>query len=167
MYNLDLPEVIKYRNRLIPESERNLNISHSVFDYNWINKIEFSRESGTFFISGGFIYYFEEEKISKLLKMLASKFPEGELIFDIVSNLAKKIINKRAEKAESNLRFKLAMDAPTEIIPLWSKKIEIKDCFVIGKRTSLSKKIKFKTRVMNKLSQWMKTSRIVHLKFLE
>jgi O-methyltransferase involved in polyketide biosynthesis len=167
MYNLDLPEVIKYRNQLIPESERNLNIAHSVFDYNWINKIEFSKERGIFFISGGFIYYFKEEKISKLMKTLASKFPDGELIFDIVSNLAKKIINKKAEKVESDLRFNLAMNDPYEIIPQWSEKIEIKDSFVIGKRTSLSKKVKFKTRVMNKLSQWMKTSRIVHLKFLE
>ena len=59
------------------------------------------------------------------MKTLASKFPDGELIFDIVSNLAKKIINKKAEKVESDLRFNLAMNDPYEVIPQWSEKIKI------------------------------------------
>ncbi|TXT59175.1 MAG: hypothetical protein BAJALOKI2v1_240003 [Promethearchaeota archaeon] len=165
MYNLDVPEVIQYRKKLIPEMDRNHNLSESVFNYTWMDKIEFSKENGIFFIAGGFIYYFNEEKIAELMKTLATHFPGGEIIFDAVSNLAKKVVNKKAEKFDSELRFEFAINDPHEIIPKWSEKIDIKDNFVLGKRTSINKKWKLKTKIMNKFTQWIKTARVIHLKF--
>ncbi|MBD3193216.1 MAG: class I SAM-dependent methyltransferase [Candidatus Heimdallarchaeota archaeon] len=165
MYNLDLPNVISYREKLIEETERNYNIAGSVFDYEWMEKIEFSKERGIFFIAGGFIYYFKEEKIANLVRTLAERFPGGEIIFDSVSSLAVKIVNKRAEKSGTDLRFELAMNKPEKIIPKWSEKIDIIDNFVIGKRTSTNKNWAFKTKIMNKVSTWLKTAHIIHLKF--
>jgi O-methyltransferase involved in polyketide biosynthesis len=167
MYNLDLPNVIKFREKLIKESERNRNIAQSVFDYTWMEKISYSQDNGIFFIAGGFIYYFNKEEISEFLKKLANRFPGGEIILDAVSSLALKVANKRAKKANSELRFNLGINDPNKLIPQWSNKIEIKDCFVIGDRTSINKKWKFKTKLMNKFSNWLKTARIIHLMFLK
>jgi len=167
MYNLDLPDVIELREDLIKETKRNQNIACSVFDEEWTDQIDFSDDKGIFFIAGGFVYYFKEEKISQLIKRLARKFPKGEIIFDSISSLASNIMNKRAEKAESDLRINLAIDDPYEMIPSWSQHIEIKDCFVLGDRTESSKGWKLKTKIMNKFSNWLKTARIIHLKFLK
>lgn len=166
MYNIDLPEVIEYRKKFIETTERNKNIAASAFEYDWMNKIEYKKEKGIFFIAGGFLYYFEENKVSSFISTLAEEYPNGEIIFDAVSSLASKIINKRAEKAESDLRFKMKIDNPREQIPKWSDKIEIKDCFVIGDRVSSKKNWKLKTRIMNKLSNWLKTGWIIRLKII-
>ncbi|TXT65324.1 MAG: hypothetical protein BAJALOKI3v1_110026 [Promethearchaeota archaeon] len=166
MYNIDLPEVIKYRTQLIPPHDRNQNIESSAFEEDWINQIDYSEEKGIFFIAGGFIYYFDEKTISSFIEKLADKFPGGEIVFDAVSSLAMKKVNKRAEKADSDLRFKLAIDDPQEQIPLWSDKIRIKACFVIGDRVSTSKNWKLKTKIMNKISNWLKTARIIRLEFV-
>lgn len=167
MYNLDLPDVIELREDLVKENKRNQNIACSVFDEEWTDQIDFSDDKGIFFIAGGFVYYFKEEKISPLIERLARKFPGGEIIFDSISSLASNIMNKRAEKAESDLRINLAIDDPYEMIPTWSPHIKIKDCFVLGDRTESSKGWKLKTKIMNKVSNWLKTARIIHLKFLK
>lgn len=167
MYNLDLPNVIKLRRRLIKETERNENIAQSVFKGDWMDKIDYSENDGIFFIAGGFIYYFIEDQISKLLKTLANEFPGGEMIFDSISSLASKMMNKRAEKAGSDLRINLSIDDPYEMIPSWSERIEIKDCFIIGDRIKNKDGWKIKTKIMNKATNWLKTSRIIHLKFLK
>jgi O-methyltransferase involved in polyketide biosynthesis len=165
MYNLDLPDVINLREELIPETERNQNLSQSVFNDKWMNSIEYSLEKGIFFIAGGFVYYFEENIISSLFGKLANRFPKGEIVFDAISNLALKKMNKKAEKADSELRVHLAINDPYETIPKWSEKIAIKDCFVIGDHTSVNKEWKLKTRIMNRVSNWLKTARIIHLQF--
>jgi O-methyltransferase involved in polyketide biosynthesis len=167
MYNLDLPGAIEFRNSLIPNSERNKNIATSAFNYKWIQKIDYKMKKGIFFIAGGFIYYFNEKKVSKLIAKLADQFPGGEIVFDTVSSLAMKIVNKRAEKAESELRFQMAMNNPYEVIPQWSEKLEIKECFVLGDHVSTRKNWKLKTKIMNKITNWLKTARIIQLRFLE
>ncbi|TFF92258.1 MAG: class I SAM-dependent methyltransferase [Promethearchaeota archaeon] len=167
MYNIDLPEVITYREELIEHNERNQNIGSSVFEKEWMDQIEYTKDKGIFFIAGGFLYYFEENKVSNFIDRLAEKYPNGEIIFDTVSSLAAKIVNKRAKKAESDLRFGMTIDDPHEQIPKWSDKIEIKECFVLGDRVSSSKSWKLKTRIMNKFSNWLKTAYIIHLRFIE
>ncbi|MBD3194918.1 MAG: class I SAM-dependent methyltransferase [Candidatus Lokiarchaeota archaeon] len=166
MYNIDLPDVIDYRENLLPSTDRNKNIAKSAFDYDWITKIDYTEDNGIFIIAGGFVYYFNEEKISNFLSTLADDFTEGEIIFDAISSLALNKMNKKSEKAGSDLRLKLAIDDPFETIPKWSEKLKIKDCFVIGDRTSLNKDWKFKTKIMNKVSNWLKTARIINLKFI-
>jgi O-methyltransferase involved in polyketide biosynthesis len=166
-YSLDLPDAIEFRTELIPSTERNKNIAASAFDYDWFRKIEFKRKEGIFFIAGGFLYYYGEKQISAFINKLANHFPKGEFIFDAVSSIAQKIANKRAEKADSNLRFRLAIDDPYELIHQWSNKIEIKDCFILGNRVSSRKNWKLKTKIMNKISTWLKTARIIQLRFLD
>lgn len=164
-YNLDLPNVIDYRERFIEETDRNQNIAQSAFDYSWMDKLNYSQENGIFFIAGGFIYYFDEQKVINFVNELATRFPGGQLIFDAISSLAQKKANKRAEKANSELRLRLNIDDPYEIVPKWSDHIKIEDSFVIGNRTSVNKKWSFKTKIMNRLSYRLKTARIIHLSF--
>jgi hypothetical protein len=96
---------------------------------------------------------------------LARTYPGGEIIFDAISTLASKIMNKRAEKAESDLRINLAIDEPDEVISHWSEEIEIKDHFVLGDRTESTKGWKLKTKIMNKFTNWLNTAWIIHLNF--
>jgi O-methyltransferase involved in polyketide biosynthesis len=116
-YNIELPEAAKFRKILIPDTERNKTIAKSALD-NWFNEVEFEKSKGIFFIAGGFIYYFIEEKVKDLFISMAQHFPGGELIFDATSNLANKVINRRAKKAgEEDLRFHFGVGNPEKIFP--------------------------------------------------
>ena len=165
-YNLDLPDAIKYRNQVISETLRSKNISKSAFDYSWMDDIEFIPENGIIFFAGGFIYYFEKDKIRKLITHIADKFPGGELIFEGISKLAIKVINRRAKKAGVDIRVHYGIGDPTKEFSEWSKNIELIDWHTIWARTPINPNWSKKTLKMLKVSEWLKTSKIIHLKFL-
>lgn len=165
-FNLDLPNAIKYRNQVISETSRSKNISKSAFDYGWMNDIEFNPENGIIFFAGGFVYYFEKEEIHKLLVYMAEKFPGGEFIFEGISNLALRVINRRAKKAKADMRLHYAIGNPTKEFSKWSKTIELIDWYTIWARTPINRNWSKKTLKMLKLSERLKTGKIIHLKFL-
>ena len=57
-YELDLPDVIELRRKLIPESGRRKSLSTSFLETGWLDEIPVS--GGVFFMAAGVFYYFEE-----------------------------------------------------------------------------------------------------------
>lgn len=164
-FNLELPEAAKFRNSLIPDTERNKTIAKSAFD-DWYNIIEIEEKKGIFFIAGGFIYYFDEQKVKKLFLSIAEHYPEGELIFDATSKLANIIINRRAKKAgEEELRFHFGIGNPEKVFPKWSSKLELKDWHTIWSRLKINPEWHEKTIKAIKKSEKAKAAKIIHLKF--
>ncbi|MFX1298778.1 MAG: class I SAM-dependent methyltransferase [Promethearchaeota archaeon] len=167
-YELDLPDAIEFRRKYIPESTRCKYISKSALDYSWFDDIEFAREKGIFIILGGFIYYFQEKEISGLLDALANKFPEGELIFDCISNLAIKVAHKRAKKAGAKNPFwHIGISDPKKTLSKWSDKLKVIDWYTMYARIPLNPKWNRKTLKMVKIAERFKTAKIVQVKFLE
>lgn len=165
-YNIDLPDAIAYRNQFIPKISRAKNISKSVFDYSWIDEVDIKTEDGVIFFAGGFVYYFEEEEIRELVTFLAERFPGGEFIFEGISNLAIKVINKRAKKAGSDIRVKFRVGDPIRLFSKWSKYIEVIEWFTLWAHTPINPNWSKNTHKMLKISELLKTAKIVHLKFL-
>ncbi|MFX1287865.1 MAG: class I SAM-dependent methyltransferase [Promethearchaeota archaeon] len=166
-YNIDLPEAIKYRTQLIPEKSRSKSISKSVFDYSWIEEVDIKPEDGVIFFAGGFVYYFEEEEIRELVTFLVERFPGGEFIFEGISNLAIKVINKRAKKAGSDIRVKFGIGDPIKIFSKWSENIKIIDWYTLWAHTSINPNWSKNTHKMLKITERFKTAKIIHLKFVE
>lgn len=97
-YNLDLPEVISLREKLLAPSNRERNIAGSAFDYSWMEKVGFSPEKGFYAISGGVFFYFDREKVQSLFLTLAERFPGGGLIFDAATPRGVKVANRMVKK---------------------------------------------------------------------
>jgi O-methyltransferase involved in polyketide biosynthesis len=124
-YDLDLPEVISLRSKLMKETNRMKFISKSVLDFSWFNNITFNKDDGIFFTAGGVYHYFNEEDIKKLFCAMAESFPGGEHVFDIVSKFGKFLSNRMVKKAGNtgapmNWHVKNA-----EKIAKWHNKIQI------------------------------------------
>lgn len=167
-YDLDLPDAIEFRKQFIPESPRSKCIAKSALDYSWFDDIEFHADKGIFFIAGGFIYYFKEEEISALFRAMAERFPGGEIIFDAISKLAKKIMNRRAKKAGAETEsFFLSVGNPMKKFPKWSNKIEVVDWFTIWARTPRNQNWSKKTIKMINIAERFKTAKIVQVRFLK
>lgn len=93
-YNLDQPDVIEIRNNLLPPVEREHNIPCDLNNLSWFDKINFRPEEGIVFIAGGVFYYFETEKVKRILTAMADRFPGGKIAMDVTTPLGLKIMLK-------------------------------------------------------------------------
>ncbi|MFX1298179.1 MAG: class I SAM-dependent methyltransferase, partial [Promethearchaeota archaeon] len=166
-YDLDLPDAIDFRKKFIPETSRSKYLSRSAFDLEWLNEVEYEQEKGIFFIAGGFIYYYSEEEISTLFRILAERFPGGGIVFDCVNKIATKVVNRRAKKYDSELSFSLPIGNTEKSILKWSDKLRIKEWYTMYSRIPINPKWHKKTRKMIKISRLFNIAKIVVLEFLK
>ena len=143
-YDLDVPQVIRLRSKLIPESRETNCIPKSMFDESFFDDIE-SPQDGILFLVGGVLMYFDEERVRGFFAMIAERFPGAEIVFDTIApsgiQFASSMVRKCGiQKAEMEwgirdtgslekwgLRLKLLESYPifykTRIFPSWGPTI--------------------------------------------
>ena len=85
-YELDMPEVIALRERLLEKDERDRSIACSMFDEEWLDIIKINaKDKAVLFIASGLFYYFEKNRIVELIKKLSS-VQNAQLVFDTVNS---------------------------------------------------------------------------------
>ncbi|MCR4954187.1 MAG: class I SAM-dependent methyltransferase [Treponema sp.] len=95
-FNIDMPDVIKVRNELLPEGEREENLACDLNDFSWMNKISETNpiENGAVFFASGVFYYFKTEEVKKLVCKMAEVFPGAILVFDSCNQRGAKLLTK-------------------------------------------------------------------------
>ena len=91
-YNIDLAEVIKIRDELLPAKEREMNLACDLNDYSWMDKIDASK--GAVFFASGVFYYFRTAEVRKMFTAMAERFPSAVLVFDICNKRGAKLMRK-------------------------------------------------------------------------
>ena len=91
-YNIDMPDVIEIRNKLLPASDRETNIACDLNDYSWMDNI--SSGNGIILFATGVFYYFRTEEVKALFNKLAERFPGGVLVFDSCNSRGAKMMTK-------------------------------------------------------------------------
>ena len=91
-YNIDLPDVIRVRNELLPAGEREENLACDLNDYEWMDQID--GEDGTVFFAAGVFYYFKTEDVRNLFCVMADRFPGAVLVFDSCNRSGAKLMRK-------------------------------------------------------------------------
>ena len=91
-YNIDMPDVIKIRDELLPAGEREENIACDLNDYAWIDQIDAS--NGAVFFASGVFYYFKTEAVRRLFATMADCFPGAVLAFDSCNARGAKMMRK-------------------------------------------------------------------------
>jgi len=85
-YDLDLPEVIELRRKLIGgEGERHHLVACSVLDTAWLGSVSALHQRPFLFLAEGVFMYFEEAQVKSLVLTLRDRFPGAELVFDAFS----------------------------------------------------------------------------------
>ena len=93
-YEVDLPDVIEYRKKLLPESEREILFAGSAFEEDWIKKIrEDFPEAPVLVTASGLFYYFESDVVLALLSAL-KHYGKIEVVFDTVNSSGMKRMSK-------------------------------------------------------------------------
>jgi len=121
IYNLDMPDVIAIREKLLPAGERVSNIAADLNDISWFDRIDAS--GGAVFFAAGVFYYFLKDQIQKLFNAMAERFPGGKLVFDAAGKRAVKMMLKTwvKEAGISSISSCFSVDSIEEDIEPWLK----------------------------------------------
>jgi O-methyltransferase involved in polyketide biosynthesis len=164
-YDLDLPDAIEYRRRLIPETERSRCISKSFFDPSWMDDIAFTETNGLLMIAGGFFVYFDEESIADLFKAMAQRFPSGEIIFDSSSARGNWFMNRRFKKfGVEGIEHKFDAKSQNQIEG-WSPRIEVIDWFSFFSRIEKRPAWSGRTHFLMALNNRLMLAKFIHVRF--
>lgn len=94
-YSIDLPDVISFRKRILPPSDREMLLAADVFSEGWIKEIQNKEGNAPLLITAsGLFYYFKENQVIDLLKKLCA-FRNVEIVFDAVSKSGMKMMKKK------------------------------------------------------------------------
>ncbi len=97
-YGVDLPNVIEYRKKLLPEPERETYIAGDAFQPDWIIRIRKEHPEAPILVTAsGLFYYFEEETVLGLIRMLQG-YGDTELLFDTVNKSGMTMMKKKHMK---------------------------------------------------------------------
>lgn len=92
IYNLDMPDVIALRQKLLPPGPREQDIACDLNDFSWMDQIDGS--AGTIFYAAGVFHYFTTAQIKAMTVALADRFPGGRLVFDAVGRFGRDVLMK-------------------------------------------------------------------------
>jgi len=85
-YDLDLPDVIELRRKLVGGEGARLHfLACSVFESAWLEMVEAHRSRPFLFLAEGVFMYFQEAQVKSLVLRLHDHFPGAELVFDAFS----------------------------------------------------------------------------------
>jgi O-methyltransferase involved in polyketide biosynthesis len=169
-YDLDLPEVIAFRQSISAGSGRSAYIAKSIFDDSWMDDIAFNKENGIIFVAAGLFYYFYEAEVKELVRKLAARFSSGELLFDACSKSGIAISNKMVLKSGNigaPMRFYVGN---AQLLKAWSEQIrEVRALpYFGGVNRDIRKCYKtwsIKTKLRMFLGDFLKMTKLIHIYF--
>lgn len=110
-YDMDLPEVIALRRKLIPEQQGNIYIAASLLETDWMDNLCRKHPNAEFiFIVEGVLMYFYEKQVKAFLHAVASRFEGGELWFDVCGTIMSRhgVKPDSLRKHKAQIRFGLS-----------------------------------------------------------
>ena len=119
-YNIDMPDVIKLRNELLPEKDREKNLGYDLNDERWMDEI--NAGEGAIFYATGVFYYFKTEDVKALFCRLAKRFPGAVIVFDACNRRGAKMMTKTwlREAGISDVRVFFSLESHEEL-KNWSR----------------------------------------------
>ena len=127
IWNIDLPDVIELRDRLLPAGEREKNLAFDLKDPRWMDAVRTDPEDGAVLFAAGVFYYFTTEDVKSLATGIAKRFPRGRLVFDAAGKTAVRLMLKTWVK-QAGIRdvgaYFSVRDAEKELTS-WSNRISI------------------------------------------
>jgi O-methyltransferase involved in polyketide biosynthesis len=164
-YDVDLPDVIALRRKLIPEHKRRTCIASSFLSHDWLTQLTIQEK--VLFIAAGVLYYFAEHQIKEFLTHLAEGFPGGEIVFDASSPVGIKMANKMVITAsgmdeKSFLKWGLKR---AKTLELWDRRIKIVEEYPMFR--TVKNRFKLKDRIMAWFSDVFKIQYMVHVQFVK
>lgn len=149
--NIDFPDLIEIREKLIAEQDREKNIACDLKDYSWMDEVNSSR--GVIFFAAGVFHYFKMDEVKALVLELAKRYTGGCLVFDSVGKLGLKLMMSKTLKniGIDNVDSFFYINNPKEDLN-WSENIKVSSKgYMLGYYDMKSPNIHFIHRLLAKI----------------
>ncbi|MDY2777039.1 MAG: class I SAM-dependent methyltransferase [Collinsella sp.] len=104
--NMDLPDVIEVRKRLLGTGDRERNVSCDLNDLSWLDGIR--ADNGVVLFAAGVFHYFTQSQVERIVRGIGQGLPGSRLIFDTVGKtLSRMMLGTTLKSAGIN-----AVDGP-------------------------------------------------------
>jgi O-methyltransferase involved in polyketide biosynthesis len=161
--DLDLPDVIRLRSRLVPQGPRRRSLACSVLEPEWFHEVR--ADDGLMLVAAGVLYYFQEDQVRALLSSLAAAFPGSELVFDACSPRGARIANKKVIQdggMDESAVLKWGIERPRDLAG-WDPRIEVLEAYRLFR--GITRRLPWRASVGTLLSDAMNIMSMVHLRF--
>lgn len=92
-YNVDLPERMELRRKLMESRDREVNIDKSILDFTWLDNVKKKPGHAILFVCCDVTKYFDEKRLKTFLDEIYQRFPGAEVVFDIKNSVGKRVWN--------------------------------------------------------------------------
>lgn len=170
IWNLDLPNVIGLRNRLLPERERERNLAVNLLDFRWMEEVEMDPQAGVILFAAGVFYYFKAEEIKRLLVAMAERFPGGRLVFDAAGKIAVGLMRKTWVKQAGiqDLEVFFSIKNAKRELEAWSPRLSVSSRgYMLGYQELRGPGVKPVHRLLAKTADGPLGLQIVRVEFLQ
>jgi O-methyltransferase involved in polyketide biosynthesis len=116
-YDLDLPEVVHIRRKLLPESDRNRFLPYSAWDYRWMEEFRYQKDHPILFLAEGVMLYQKEPMVKELTGHLLHNFthPGNQIVFDLCTNYQISHCGKHPAVNKTKASFNFGTDNPKKL----------------------------------------------------
>lgn len=166
--NLDLPDVIAVRDRLLPGNDRVKNLAADLNDLAWFEHIDAG--NGVCFLAAGVFYYFKTENIKKLFTAMAKRFPGGRLVFDAAGKRAVKVMLRTwvRDAGVTSIADYFSVDSVEKDLLPWMTNAEVSyRGYMLGYNDLSDPSVPGLFRFMARLGDGFMKMRIVRMDFTE
>lgn len=170
IWNIDLPDVIEMRDRLLPPGEREKNLAFDLKDPYWMEATHTDPADGAVLFAAGVFYYFTTEEVKSLTVDMARRFPGGRLVFDAAGQAAVRLMLKtwvkQAGIQDVGAYFSVK-DARQELEP-WSQLFSVSSRgYMLGYQPLHDPAVRPIHRLLAKLADGPMRLQIVRIDFVE
>lgn len=145
--NIDLPDVIDLREKVINRNERERDISADVRAESWFDDIAYDKNDGAVFIASGMFLYWDRGDVKKFLRDMSERFEGARLVFDAQNKKGAVSAQRALLKAGIHAKVKFYLDSPEKELKEWDmryKKISCKK--MVSDYRKLDKRFSFAAR---------------------
>ena len=170
IWNIDLPDAIELRDRLLPPGEREKNLTFDLKDPRWMDAVRNDPDDGVVLFAAGVFYYFTTEEVKALVTGIAKRFPGGRLVFDAAGQTAVRLMLKTWVK-QAGIRdvgaYFSVKDAKGELEP-WSPLFSVSSRgYMLGYQSLHDPAVRPVHRLLAKLADGPMRLQIVRIDFAE
>lgn len=159
-YNVDLPEVMALRDKLIPPDERNISVPESMFEDSWAAAIREKHPGGSFLVLvEGVFMYFTEGEVRPVLERIARTLAPGEVLFDACTSFGCKMSSSHDTVKYTNASFKWGLD-DDRLPERWTGNLTLLDAsYYMDKE---KKRWNWQTRIIAMIPAMAKAFKMLH-----
>lgn len=124
-YDLDLPDGIELRRKVLSESSTNTYLSQSLFDYSWIELVK-SHGKPILIITEGVLMYFERSEIKEFFTELCNRLDNATFLFDMLAYgiVGKKKHHDTLRKSDKETDFRWS-ELNSKSMESWHPKLHV------------------------------------------